>query len=449
MMEAFIYSCFIVWLITAIVIATETSSPSDCSIEDFKIRINLDVKLKNESSILVRFESGMISSAIFYIHDFCYRINRWMHDIEEEPIKDCDKLMIEGAYQYIREHATSNKTDIPCVQYEDCLLQYPVSPYLASLTANRFHLSHDAMFPKFCHGMYSEEESAPLDLLHPLPQPPNPSPRLLCMIFTTEVKHEAVIPAIIRTWGGRCTGFLAFSTVHDLFVSALNIPHEGPEAYDNMWTKVVSIWKYVYEQYRAEFDWFYIAGDDTFLIVENLLQYLHSLEELAHNGVLVEEFPFYIGRPMFTEDMDEIFNSGGAGYVLNNHSLSILYDAFQDPNDPCQTHLRTSTEDYMIAKCLAQYGIIAVDTRDEENDFRDRFHAMSPWSTFHSSAKGVGVNAYWTHRLVFYRNGTDCCSPRSISFHDVKTAAYMYGIDTYLRICQPKRSDYEDYPDDS
>jgi glycoprotein-N-acetylgalactosamine 3-beta-galactosyltransferase len=445
--------CLVFFLLfCTLVVIADDSWLSDCSPENMKVRIRLNLRLKNESLVDVKFESGVIASVIFYLYDFCYRINGWLDHIQETLIENCDETMIEAANQYIQEHGTNiHKTEVPCVQYEEFLYDYPMSPYLASHTVYRSHLSWENL-PRFCRTMYPETEPRTLDLLHPLPESPNPSPRLLCMIFTTETKHESIIPAIIRTWGGRCTGFLASSTRLDLPVSALNIPHEGPEAYDNMWAKVVSIWNYVYESHRDEFDWFYIAGDDTFVIVENLLQYLHSLETIANktmSGNIHERYPFYLGRAMYTERFDEIFNSGGAGYVLNRKSLSILYNAFHDPTDPCEAHLRTSEEDYMVAKCLRKYAVLPVDTRDAENDNRDRFHAMTPWSSYYSAATGVGVNAYWTHRFVFFRNGSECCSPNSISFQEVKSPEYLYSLDAYLRVCKPNRHKYENYVDET
>jgi len=50
--------------------------------------------------------------------------------------------------------------------------------------------------------------------------------RILCMIYTTEKSHASV-RAARETWGGRCAGFLAFSTIDDPRVPAVSIAHEG------------------------------------------------------------------------------------------------------------------------------------------------------------------------------------------------------------------------------
>jgi hypothetical protein len=63
-------------------------------------------------------------------------------------------------------------------------------------------------------------------------------PRVFCAIYTYEKNHQTNVKATIATWGKRCHGFLAFSTVDYFSLPAVKIEHEGPEEYDNMWQKV-------------------------------------------------------------------------------------------------------------------------------------------------------------------------------------------------------------------
>ena len=55
------------------------------------------------------------------------------------------------------------------------------------------------------------------------------------------------------------------------------------EKYENIWQKVRSTWAYIHDiylvgPYKGQFDWFYIGGDDVFLVTENLKNYLASEE---------------------------------------------------------------------------------------------------------------------------------------------------------------------------
>jgi len=62
--------------------------------------------------------------------------------------------------------------------------------------------------------------------------------RILCMMYTMADAHATRVRAVRETWGGRCDGFLAFSTESDPRLPAISLPHEGAEAYGNMWQKV-------------------------------------------------------------------------------------------------------------------------------------------------------------------------------------------------------------------
>lgn len=65
-------------------------------------------------------------------------------------------------------------------------------------------------------------------------------PRIMCISFTLEKYHDPAVQNVRRTWGQKCDGYLAMSDVTDLELPSLDIRHEGPEAYENMWQ--VKIW---------------------------------------------------------------------------------------------------------------------------------------------------------------------------------------------------------------
>ena len=47
-----------------------------------------------------------------------------------------------------------------------------------------------------------------------------------------------------------------------------------PEAYGNMWNKIEAMWKYAYNHYLNDYDYFHVYGDDTYVIPDNLRAYL-------------------------------------------------------------------------------------------------------------------------------------------------------------------------------
>ena len=102
--------------------------------------------------------------------------------------------------------------------------------------------------------------------------------RIFCGIYTTQANHNTKVRATRNTWAKKCDGFIAFSTFEDTAIPSINIIHEGPEAYDNMWQKSRSIWKYINTHLKDKYDFFLLGGDDMFYIVENLRLYLGSEE---------------------------------------------------------------------------------------------------------------------------------------------------------------------------
>lgn len=68
------------------------------------------------------------------------------------------------------------------------------------------------------------------------PVPSGPK-RVFCMVYTHSNSHDQ-LRAIAETWGPRCDGFMAASNQTDRSIGAVDLWHEGPEIYGNMWQKV-------------------------------------------------------------------------------------------------------------------------------------------------------------------------------------------------------------------
>ena len=243
--------------------------------------------------------------------------------------------------------------------------------------------------------------------------------RILCMVYTMADAHPSRIRAMRETWMGRCDGFLAFSTESDPRIPAISLPHEGEEAYQNMWQKVRSIWKFVGEHYVDRFDYFFLGGDDLFVVPENLRAYLSTL------GSSDEDH--FVGRRFKGYGKDNYFNSGGAGYALSRGLLKKYYSALDD--DRCGPHATTSMEDVKTAACLRkalQVGL--TDTRDERG--RERFHPFAP-GTHYQYKPGNDKNLKWYedyNKEWGILGGADCCSPDSVSFHYIKKAPIVRHI---------------------
>ena len=249
--------------------------------------------------------------------------------------------------------------------------------------------------------------------------------RIMCIVYTIEKNHDR-IPAIRETWGQRCDGFMVVSTETDVELGTVEIPHEGPEEYNNIWQKVRSTWSYVYDHYYDKYDYFHIGGDDMYILVENLRLYLESEEiQTAQNGgtFLPRDGPAMgddgVSTPLFLgrrfNGANEIFNSGGSGYTLNRAALKTLV-ALSMPT--CMPHFESFSEDTMVARCLLKSGVVPYDTKDDKGG--ERYMPFSPGHHLNYLPPD-DVNKDWYAKYsIDVKWGLDHCAAKSVAFHYAK-----------------------------
>lgn len=70
------------------------------------------------------------------------------------------------------------------------------------------------------------------------------APKILCWVYTIHILDGSNpnLDAIVRTWGRQCDGFIAASNLTNHSQGSIDLPHQGPEAYGNMFQKIRSIW---------------------------------------------------------------------------------------------------------------------------------------------------------------------------------------------------------------
>jgi glycoprotein-N-acetylgalactosamine 3-beta-galactosyltransferase len=251
-----------------------------------------------------------------------------------------------------------------------------------------------------------------------------PRAKIFCMVYTIEKNHDK-IPIIRNTWGQKCDGFIVASNKTDKELNTVNIPHEGPEEYHNIWQKVRSMWSYVYDNYYEDYDWFHIGGDDLYVIVENLRLYLESEEvQLAANGGKYlpsgdekEQLPLFLGRRFAEQgNYERIFNSGGSGYTMNKAALkSLVVTAFPT----CMPHLKTFAEDVMVAQCLRnKIKVFPFDTKDDAGG--ERYMPFQPGHHLTYKAPADKKQDWYANYSIDIKFGLDHCSAQSVAFHYIK-----------------------------
>jgi glycoprotein-N-acetylgalactosamine 3-beta-galactosyltransferase len=176
--------------------------------------------------------------------------------------------------------------------------------------------------------------------------------------------------------------------------------------------KTRSIWAYIHDNYLDDFDFFFLSGDDTHVIVENLRRVLESMGNAAH------EAPLYLGH--WVPDLYDsgYFCGGGPGYVLNKVALRILV---RDLLPNCAPHEQVAAEDRVLGSCFRAVGIVGNNSVDATG--AQRFHGMDPHYVSHSKGE-TGfykyVYRFWGD-LFGFKTGFNLTSSQSVSFHLLKT----------------------------
>ena len=111
--------------------------------------------------------------------------------------------------------------------------------------------------------------------------------RVLCWVMTAPANHEKKARHVKHTWGKRCNKLIFMSSQEGLFFSSLKIAENNlcitfflptvradpslpavalpvGEGRENLWAKTKEAFRYVWNNYRDEADWFMKADDDTY-----------------------------------------------------------------------------------------------------------------------------------------------------------------------------------------
>ncbi len=109
--------------------------------------------------------------------------------------------------------------------------------------------------------------------------------------------------------------------------------------------------RYVFEHYFNDFDWFLKADDDTYVIIDNLKNFVSHYDS---------ESAIYFGCKFKVNEV--VYMSGGAGYVLSREALKrFVKQSISNHTDTefCKAYSDDGAEDLEIGKCLQNIGVNA------------------------------------------------------------------------------------------
>ena len=208
-------------------------------------------------------------------------------------------------------------------------------------------------------------------------------PRILCTVFTHKKNFLLKAKYVEETWGKRCDKTIFMSgmlneTEKQLYthmdIVYLNVTDTNRL---NLTTKTIQTILYANNYLIDSFDWILKADDDTYVIMENLRQFLSDkcADDMTYYG--------FRYKPLKPDTFEHDFNSGGAGYVISNNAVRKFSQNYAESDSYCRN--LTGSEDVDIAKCLDEIQIQPGDSRDEFG--LERFHPLSYESMWNLTPK--------------------------------------------------------------
>ncbi|XP_004534047.1 glycoprotein-N-acetylgalactosamine 3-beta-galactosyltransferase 1 [Ceratitis capitata] len=247
--------------------------------------------------------------------------------------------------------------------------------------------------------------------------------RVLCMVLTSPDQHASHAKHVKATWGKRCTRLIFLSSEADEELGAVAVVEREADNYDDLWNKTREGFRYAYEQYYDDYDWFVKADDDTYMVMENLRYMLYAYQP---------EIPIYFGYQLVRYDVP--YMSGGAAYVLSKEALRRFMTTAFHNSTLCPRAQKFGIEDFYMGVCLQNVGVHLADARFALSaaDNKPKFMPLD-LHTYMSTDNATQLSE-WLLTMTPYavESGLNCCSNYSIAFHYTSPwRMYMYEFFIY------------------
>jgi len=197
--------------------------------------------------------------------------------------------------------------------------------------------------------------------------------KLFCAVYT----YNGGVPftdAIRETYGKRCDGLLLAGSESNYTSRHTHLPSNSTHGfgYKGMNQRTRTILAYLYDNFLDDFDYFHLNGDDTYLIVENLKEFLAANQEWEDQS---EDHYIFGGFIFSWSKMASLqhYMGGGSGYTLSAKALKRYVEG---PLQFCNTDSEVENEDVYLSNCFHEHvSSDWLDSRDASG--AHRYHQMA------------------------------------------------------------------------
>ncbi|CAF1401046.1 unnamed protein product [Rotaria magnacalcarata] len=228
--------------------------------------------------------------------------------------------------------------------------------------------------------------------------------RIFCVIKTFGGNLATRASTVHQTWASRCDKHVFLTAANltkwnNTVLPILNL-HDVSDNYMELSVKVFdALNQIIQEPQPYDFDWLFMADDDTYVIMEHLRELLQHIRK-----------PLAFGHLFVPKNQAPGHLSGGAGYAINTAALRRMLPNLQTS---CADWYVPGMEDVYVSRCLQHLNVSLDGAID---GYRHRFYPLE-FITMYKMELPKWFSDY--NSLQSYP-GFDCCSANSISFHYMK-----------------------------
>lgn len=222
--------------------------------------------------------------------------------------------------------------------------------------------------------------------------------KVLCWM---QVKYydEKRFDAIKKTWGRRCTAFIAI--VSEPGTNSTDIFHIPDDA--NQLSNWENVYRFIANTYANEFDWFLNTDGNSFIVVENLRFNLYAYDPMK---------PIVVGLLKNSTNQPQQYLSMKAGFALSRRAVGNLVAGFSNASENCAA-VKSSEDEIHFSLCLHEVDIFFGKSTDQHgkqlffDEYLDRFFlpisiVKLPYPWYQDYKVNHYLNSASNYSIAFY-----------------------------------------------